>query len=46
MGDTRKILLNHYSFFDLHLSRLKCLCSIVLGLIQIRRVTLNALALT
>lgn len=46
MEDTRKILLRHYSFFDLHLSRLKCLCSIVLGLIQIRRVTLNELALS
>ena len=46
MEDTRKSLLRHYSFFDLHLSRLKCLCSLVLGLIQIRRVTLNELALS
>jgi len=45
MEDTRKSLLSQYSFFDLHLSRLKCLCDIVLGLIQIRRVTLNELAL-
>lgn len=45
MEDTRKALLAQYSFFTLHLSRLKCLCSLILGLIQVRRVTLNSLAL-
>ena len=33
------------SFFDIHLSRLKCLCGFVLSLIQLRTVNLSELSL-
>jgi len=36
---------DQFSFFDLHLSRLKCLCQLVLGLIHLRTVNLASLSL-
>lgn len=45
MKDTQALLEGQFSFFDLHLSRLKCLCNLVSGLIQLRTVNLPSLSL-
>lgn len=45
MKDTQALLEGQFSFFDLHLSRLKCLCKLVHGLIQVRTVNLSELSL-
>lgn len=45
MKDTQAHLEDQFSFFDLHLSRLKCLCTLVHGLIQVRTVNLSELSL-
>lgn len=45
MKDTQALLIDQFSFFDMHLSRLKCLCNMVTGLIQLRSVNLPSLSL-
>ena len=45
MKDTQALLEDQFSFFELHLSRLKCLSSIIMGLIQLRTVNLSSLSL-
>ena len=46
MKDTQGQLEDQFSFFELHLSRLKCLCFLVSGLLQLRTVNLRILSLS